>query len=193
MFVFILLLLATTALAVALVVYLARQCSMPGRLPLLWMLTAVAVWSGGYALELMATGLASKVFWNQVQYFGIVAIVPSWFAFVLSYTGLRQRFSLSTILLLALVPLVTLALVWTTNSHGLVWSRVVDKMILHGRDYLAQFDAPVVFDVQSPLWVRDTIMCVSHDELVQMIRRTRVRRGLPDHPAIVPFSSLSPS
>ena len=145
MILFISLLLVTATSASALVVYLARQHPMPGRLPLLWMLLAVAVWSGGYALELISTGLSAKIFWNHVQYLGIVAIAPCWFAFVLSYTGIHRKFSARLGFLLASIPLITLFLVWTTDLHASMRSRVA----------LVSYEPAslLVFDFGSWFWV----------------------------------------
>ncbi len=87
-------------------------------------LLAIAEWTLGYALELGSVDLASKVFWDRVQFVGIVVTPTAWLAFVLQYTGREHWLRRRTLVLLAVVPLITLLLVFTNEAHGLVWSRV---------------------------------------------------------------------
>jgi signal transduction histidine kinase/PAS domain-containing protein len=61
--------------------------------------------------------------WSKASYIGTVAIPAAWVAFAVGYTG-RQALGRSALALLAVEPIVTLALVWTNEIHGLIWSRV---------------------------------------------------------------------
>lgn len=81
---------------------------------------AAAVWSAFYALELAAVGLEAKVFWAKLQYFGICAIPLSVLAFGIRYTG--RNLKSGEWALLAVLPVVTLMLVFTNEWHGLIWS-----------------------------------------------------------------------
>ena len=84
---------------------------------------ALFVWLVGYGFEIGSLDLGSKVFWSQVQYLGIVTVPTAWFVFAMVYTGRGRWIKPLTIALLAAVPLVTLALVWTNGLHGLIWER----------------------------------------------------------------------
>ncbi|MBI4203294.1 MAG: PAS domain-containing protein [Chloroflexi bacterium] len=88
--------------------------------------TAVVVWLGcvwslGYAGELISTDLALKLSFAKFQYVAIASIPATWLMLVLQYTE-RERWIVPWKAgLLGVVPLLTVLLVWTTESHGLVW------------------------------------------------------------------------
>jgi diguanylate cyclase (GGDEF)-like protein/PAS domain S-box-containing protein len=92
-------------------------------LPLSLLMLCVAEWSLGYAIGLGTTSLPAKIFWAQVQYLGIVLIPVAWLAFSLQYTGYNQWLTPRNLVLLSIIPLITLLLVWTNTTHGLIWSQ----------------------------------------------------------------------
>ena len=123
--IYIALMLLTAALALALALYIARRRSAPGALALVVLMLAAAVWSTMYAFELAGADLPTKLFWVKLEYLGIVSIAPAWFVFAIQYTE-RPRWltqNPQSLVALALVPLITLALAWTNEAHGLIWSR----------------------------------------------------------------------
>ena len=87
-------------------------------------LIAGTVWLASNALTNASTDLATKVFWNKMQYFGIVVIPPTWWVLALYYTGRTQWLTRRRFRLLSLVPGVTLLLVFTNGSHHLIWARI---------------------------------------------------------------------
>jgi PAS domain S-box-containing protein len=115
-------LLFTAVLGSALAGFAWRRRAIRGAFPLACLTAAVAEWSLGYALELSSLSLAAVALWAKVEYLGIVALPVTWLAFALEYTG-RERWLLPRRLLLV-IPVATLALVWTNESHGLIWSAV---------------------------------------------------------------------
>jgi PAS domain S-box-containing protein len=82
-------------------------------------------WLLGYIFELGSTDLTAKIFWNNVQYFGIVTVPIGWLIFALQYTGRENWLTRRTIILLCIEPIVTLLLVFTNRFHGLIWDPVV--------------------------------------------------------------------
>lgn len=119
-----LLLLAASAVAVGIVLYVwRRRREAPGAGMVILMLVAVFAWSLGYAFELGESGLGLKVFWAKVQYLGITTVPAAWLVFALRYTGRDRWLTRRNLALLAALPLLTLALVWTNEAHGLIWSR----------------------------------------------------------------------
>jgi len=91
------------------------------------LLVSAAVWSFGYALEIGLSGLETMTLWGKLQYFGIVAAPVSWFIFARQYTGQSKPTTNpfeSWALRLAIIPVITLLLVFTTESHGLVWATI---------------------------------------------------------------------
>ncbi len=119
-------LLLSILMALYLAIYIGSRRATPGAWPLVVILLSAAVWSATYALELASDDLATKMFWAKASYFGIVAIAPAWFLFVTQYTDRQSWFTRSprNLSLLAIIPIITLILVWTNDDHGLIWSQV---------------------------------------------------------------------
>lgn len=79
-----------------------------------WMLT--------YALELAGADLSTKVFWDKLQYLGIVVVPTGWFIYTLFYTGREKWLTSKRLMLLSFIPLITLVLALTNDYHRLLWS-----------------------------------------------------------------------
>ena len=86
------------------------------------LILASAEWTLGYALELGSATLPAKIFWNKMQFIGIVIIPVSWFIYMLHYTGHEKWVTRRNVALLSIVPGITLLLVFTNEYHHLVWS-----------------------------------------------------------------------
>ena len=102
----------------------ARRRSFVGAHALIVLALAASIWSFGYALEVLDPRDSATHFWAKTQYFGITAIPVAWFIFADLYGGasLRVAWFPRYRILLAVLPLLTLILVWTNDFHGLVWS-----------------------------------------------------------------------
>lgn len=115
-------------LAVVLAALLAhaawRRRDLPVARALGWLMLAAAIWAAGRALEALASPAPAKIFWAKVQYLGIVAAPAVWLIFALRYSRLERWFTRGHRLLLWFVPGLTLALVWTNERHGLIWSAI---------------------------------------------------------------------
>ncbi len=99
-----------------------RRRPAPGAMSLVYLMLAACEWSLGYALGMASAALPAKVFWARVQYFGIIGVPTMWLILVLRYTNREKWLTRRNRLLLAMMPLLTLLLVWTNDSHGLIWS-----------------------------------------------------------------------
>jgi PAS domain S-box-containing protein len=111
--------LAAVAIVLAILAYYRRPAS--GAKPLALLMLAVTAWSLGYALEMASADLPAKILWAKVQYLGIVAAPVLWLVFVLEHADRRKWLTRRNMALLAIVPLVTLLLVYTNDLHGLIW------------------------------------------------------------------------
>ena len=120
------LLIISASLGFFLAVYIARNRRAPGSQALSVLILGASVWSLGYAFEIIASSLTYKLFWERFEFFGIVVIPLAWFTFVAQYLGYPEwmRLILKHRVLLGIIPLVTLALVWTNELHNLVWNYV---------------------------------------------------------------------
>jgi PAS domain S-box-containing protein len=85
---------------------------------------ACAEWSFGYALEIAGADLPSKIFWGKSQYIGIVTVPLLWIIFAYTYSTKGIRMTPRTVSLLSILPLITLLLAFTTETHGLIWKDV---------------------------------------------------------------------
>jgi PAS domain S-box-containing protein len=110
--------------SILLAVHAWRRRPAPGATISAAMMLAVAVWSLGYALELSSADLPSIVFWARIEYLGIVSGPVAALLLALAYTGRERWLTRRRLSLLAIVPLLTLLLIWTNDLHGLVWRSV---------------------------------------------------------------------
>ncbi len=115
---------AAAAIALSLAYFVLKHRPVPGRVTFVLLMIGVAVWSGGYALEISATSFEAKVFWAKVQYFGIAAIPLLWLCFVILYVGESSWLTPSRFVLLAIVPLFTVVLVWFNERLHVIWAGI---------------------------------------------------------------------
>lgn len=85
---------------------------------------AVTIWALCYALELAATDLPTKLIFVKLQFVGIVTAPVIFFLFVTEYTGREQWQTPRYVIPLFIIPLITIILLWTNESHGLMYQRV---------------------------------------------------------------------
>src|SRR5437763_15679915 len=81
---------------------------------------AVAELSLGYVLELAHFDLPTILFWDNLEWVGATLAPLLWLIFVLQYTGRGRWMTPRIIAVLAIVPLVTILLVWTNQYNHLV-------------------------------------------------------------------------
>jgi PAS domain-containing protein len=97
-----------------------RRRADPGARPFALMMGAATVWSACYAVALTRTG-GARLFWEQAQWIGIALVPVFFFLFAMEYTGRDEFATRRARLALAVVPAVTVLLVWTYPAHDLVW------------------------------------------------------------------------
>jgi PAS domain S-box-containing protein len=123
---FILPLLLASALAGAVSFYAWRNRSAHSALTLCLMSLVVAWWSLGSAIEIAALGLPLKMLWGKLQYLSITTIPGLWLIFVIQHTWRGRRIPRSFVAGLMAIPLLTVALAFTTEFHGLIWQQGID-------------------------------------------------------------------
>jgi len=114
-------LLLLAALAVGLAHLVWRRYRGPQATWCALLLLAASGWMLGYAFELGSAALSAKVLWAKLQYLPIVMVPYIWLSFVVAYTDRARWLTRRNLALLAVEPLVTLALVWTSKYHGLLY------------------------------------------------------------------------
>jgi PAS domain-containing protein len=121
---YILALFVATVITAAMAITGWQRRSTPGAISFMALMVSVMIWNLSYAFELGTPDLQLKIFWSQVQYFGIVSVPLLWLLFVLHYTHREKWLTVLNISLLVVVPAITLVLVWTNEFHHLIWSTI---------------------------------------------------------------------
>jgi PAS domain S-box-containing protein len=77
-----------------------------------------------YAFEMWSMELAAKVFWKKMKYFGIMTAPTLWFIYTLHYSGYEKWLTRRFYAILSVFPLITLLLVFTNDTHRLIWANL---------------------------------------------------------------------
>ena len=85
---------------------------------------AGCLWSLCYTLEVLGGDLGTKLFWAKAAYFSIVTEPLATLAFAIQYTGREKWLTPRVMAAVAIIPVVTIALVVTNEAHHLMWSSV---------------------------------------------------------------------
>jgi len=96
----------------------------PGIIPITLYLLAISLWLLSTAFESGGTELGSKFLWTRIQYLAVCSCGVLWLFFAYEFSGnnLLRRFPVY--ILVCLVPAISVALVWTNPSHGLIWTHI---------------------------------------------------------------------
>lgn len=93
---------------------------LPGGWALFILSLAASWWTFTYGLELGASSLNAKLWMTGLEYVGIVSVPLAWFCFILQYSSHGRWLTPRRLAALAVIPVATVALVWTNGWHGLV-------------------------------------------------------------------------
>mgnify|MGYP002626460156 FL=1 len=85
--------------------YADRHTSTPGARSFAVFMLSMAIYCLGYGMELSSPDLATALFWNNIQYIGILSFPNLYLIFVLQYTG-RGRILTSRTLGLLFLPVI---------------------------------------------------------------------------------------
>jgi PAS domain S-box-containing protein len=88
------------------------------------LILAMAEWVLTYAFELLSPALWVKIFWDRLEFIGIVLVPWAWVALTLKYTGDGKFTTPRNLLILALEPAVILGLVFSNHYYGFIWSKI---------------------------------------------------------------------
>jgi PAS domain-containing protein len=88
------------------------------------MLFSIGIWSLSYGFELLSTTLEEMLFWQNIEYLGIVFIPVFWLLFILKLTGRDKYLNTNNFIYINIIPLITLLMVWTNNFHHFYFKSV---------------------------------------------------------------------
>ena len=86
------------------------------------LMLAVSLWSTMHIFELAAFSLPGKIFWANMQFFCIVTVPLALLGVVIRYTRRDHLITPFRVALILSVPLLIVALVWTNDLHGWVFT-----------------------------------------------------------------------
>lgn len=123
--------LTSAGFSAALGIYCLRRRPAPGAFALGMLSSAAALWVLANGLGLASTDGSAKVFWFKFQAALVLPISSAVLCFVVEYAGLGRWLTRRTLILLAIAPLAFLLLIFTNESHHLVWTRIRFDDTLH--------------------------------------------------------------
>ncbi len=103
----------------------------PGGKAFALLMLAIGEWSLCRSLEASAVGIPGKVFWAQVSYLGISTAGMLWLLFAAEFARKGHWFTKKRLVLLAVIPVVTIGMVFTNARHGLIWPAIIPHTV-HG-------------------------------------------------------------
>ncbi len=113
---------ATISVLAALAVFRRREVR--GGRPLGMMLLAAALWALCDAIELHLPTMEGKRLISQIQYFGVVSCAPFFFHAAMELARLESRITRAVKVIVWGIPVVTLAIAWTSQWHPWLWVRI---------------------------------------------------------------------
>jgi hypothetical protein len=100
------------------------RTGVPGSRAFVFLMMAIAEWSLASVGHWLADSVSLKLAWAQVQYVGIVAAPPLWWAFTSDYGGVAWARRPGVLLATWAIPVVTLLLAITNPFHEALWTGV---------------------------------------------------------------------
>ena len=119
---YILPLIAAAAISSWVAVYAWSRRATASAVALALMAVAITEWSLGYSLEIAGSDLATKLFWGKIEYFGIALAPLMWLIFAVTHSNRGTNPSRRTTILLSIIPVITVLLALTTETHHLIWT-----------------------------------------------------------------------
>lgn len=89
-----------------------------------YMLFSIGIWSLSYGFELLSTTLEQMLFWQNIEYLGIVFIPVFWLLFILKFTGRDKYLKIKNFIWIISIPVITLFIVWANSFHYLYFKSV---------------------------------------------------------------------
>jgi signal transduction histidine kinase/CheY-like chemotaxis protein/HPt (histidine-containing phosphotransfer) domain-containing protein/PAS domain-containing protein len=109
-------------LTLAIACYAWRRRTHRAALPLMGLNLALTIWSLAYAAEFWVAGRDAKLFCTKWVYLGIANAPVWWLLFSAHFARSVAWFSRRRVALLAVIPVITTALVWSNDIHHLIWT-----------------------------------------------------------------------
>ena len=93
---------------IVVILLFSSRMKVPGRQLMALLLGATFIYTLGYTLELGSSSITYKIFYNHVQYFGIVFITPLWYLVSIKYRDKNHIWKLKELILIFMIPVITI-------------------------------------------------------------------------------------
>ncbi|GAB4265935.1 MAG: histidine kinase N-terminal 7TM domain-containing protein [Candidatus Promineifilaceae bacterium] len=104
-------------ISLSVLVYTWRRRNSHGARPFLPLMLGITIWLFCNGVEAGFTNETARLFWNNMQYLGIVMVPTAWFLFAATYTGRSKWVTQKSLSLLLIEPITIIVLVWTSQWH----------------------------------------------------------------------------
>ncbi len=101
-----------------------RRRSLPVATLTAFLVWGIAAWAVAYGLGVNSVDIESKTWFSKLEYVPIVVLPTLWLILVIEYTGRGRWIAPRNLALLAIMPIITLGLVFSNESHRLIWQEV---------------------------------------------------------------------
>lgn len=120
---------ANTLVALSIGLLCWHRRNLPTAYRIMGLMGAIAVWVGSAAVEAAAPDQATKLLWASIEFFGIMATPLAYLLLAMEFNGGSFALSRRALRLLLVFPVVVCLLVFSNDSHHLIWSgfRVVEQ------------------------------------------------------------------
>jgi PAS domain S-box-containing protein len=82
------------------------------------------IWLLMSALVVASDSLPTKLVFYKMQFVGVVIVPTTWLILTMQLSGHERWIKRSNLVMLSAVPVITLLLIFTNESHGLMWSNI---------------------------------------------------------------------
>jgi PAS domain S-box-containing protein len=93
------------------------------KVPILILLGSI-IWMLMSALEVASDNLPTKLVFFKMHFVGVLIVPTTWLILTMQLSGYERWVKRSTLVVLSVVPVITLLLIFTNESHGLMWSNI---------------------------------------------------------------------
>jgi PAS domain S-box-containing protein len=146
------------------------------------LMAAIAVWNIFTALQMTSVNPANALLWYRFAYSAGSVVPTLWLIFVLAYFNRLGWLDRRILALLAVVPLLSILIVWTNDWHDLVWSDYLLRTEGNGLTWLELDWGPW----RVLLWLHAyTMLLASLGFIVQSARRLHLPSTSPHIVAMV--------
>lgn len=126
-------LLVAAAICAVVVWFSWRRRSADGSKGLLIIMSAAFIWSLTYAIRWLSSDPTAQLFWLDATYFGVVVAPSAFLILALEFTNRKHILTLRNLIILAVIPVLTLLILWTDPYHGLFYNGMrTGEAILNG-------------------------------------------------------------